>query len=69
MRAIQYFTDEQLNYNRLLTPLQIVQFLEDFRLLYGPQELLERSEQAEACETMLPASQKLDHQIVDPSNR
>lgn len=61
MRAIQYFTDEQLNYNRLLTPLQIVQFLEDFRLLYGPQELLERSEQAEVCETMLPPSQKLDH--------
>ena len=35
MRAIQYFTDEQLAYNRQLTPTQIVQFLDDFRMLHG----------------------------------
>ena len=49
MRAIQYFTDAQLAYNRQLTSTQIVEFLEAFRLLHGhahapdpiPQKMLE----------------------------
>lgn len=34
-RPVQYFTDEQLERGRNMTPEQILQFLEDFRLLHG----------------------------------
>ncbi len=35
MKATQYFSDEYLQHCRDLTPDQITQFLEDFRLLHG----------------------------------
>lgn len=35
MKAVQHFTDEQLRYGRSLTPEQVVQFLDDFRILHG----------------------------------
>jgi len=35
MKAVQHLTDEQLRYARSLTPEQVVQFLEDFRLLHA----------------------------------
>ena len=35
MKAVQHFSDEQLRYGRGLTPEQVVQFLEDFRLLHA----------------------------------
>lgn len=35
MKALQEFSDEQLHYASALTPDQIVQFLEDFRLLHA----------------------------------
>ena len=33
MKAVQYFTDEYLEHCRKLTPTQIAQFLEDYRLM------------------------------------
>ncbi len=38
-RAVQYFTDEDLERARELTPTQIARFVEEFRLLYGLREL------------------------------
>ncbi|MGH8221444.1 MAG: CopG family antitoxin [Woeseiaceae bacterium] len=35
MRAVQYFSDEQLAQGRRMKPAQILQFLEDFRELHG----------------------------------
>lgn len=35
MRALQRFSDEYLEQSRRLRPLEIVRFLEDFRLLHG----------------------------------
>jgi predicted DNA binding CopG/RHH family protein len=37
MRPVQYFSDEYLEQCRSMTPEQIVQFLEDFRILHQPQ--------------------------------
>ena len=37
-RTIQYFSDEYLEYCRKLTPEQILQFLEDYRLLHASQQ-------------------------------
>ena len=37
-QALQYFSDEALERARDLTPTQIAQFLEEFRLLYGLKE-------------------------------
>lgn len=34
-RAIQLFTDQQLEHSRSLSKTQIAQFLEEFRILYG----------------------------------
>lgn len=39
MKAVQEFSDEQLRYAGTLTPEQIVQFLEDFRLLHAGRAL------------------------------
>lgn len=38
-RALQYFTDEDLERARALTATQIARFLEEFRRLYGLREL------------------------------
>ncbi len=35
MKAIQYFTDEYLEQCKRMTHIQILQFLEDFRLLHS----------------------------------
>ncbi len=35
MKSVQYFSDEYLNQCKALSPEQIVQFLEDFRLIHG----------------------------------
>ena len=35
MRPVQYFTDEYLEQCRQMTPQQILQFLEEFRLLFA----------------------------------
>lgn len=35
MRPVQYFTDEYLAQCQQMTPIQILQFLEDFRLLFA----------------------------------
>ncbi len=37
-RPVQYFSSEYLENCRQMTALQIVQFLEDYRTLMGPQE-------------------------------
>lgn len=37
MRPVQYFTDEYLEQCKLMTPEQILQFLEEFRLLFAAQ--------------------------------
>lgn len=34
-RPIQYFSDEYLERCKLMTPMQIIQFEEDFRVLLG----------------------------------
>lgn len=39
MRAVQHFTDEQLRHGRSLTPEQVVEFLDDFRVLHGGRAL------------------------------
>ena len=38
-QTLQYFSDEALERARDLTPTQIAQFLEEFRLLYGLKEV------------------------------
>lgn len=38
IKAIQYFTPEYLERCKQMTPLQILQFLEEFRLLIGSQK-------------------------------
>lgn len=35
MRPVQYFTDEYLEQCKQMTPEQILQFLEEFRLLFA----------------------------------
>lgn len=35
MKPIQYFSDEQLAHGRRMKPEQILQFLEDFRVLHA----------------------------------
>lgn len=37
MRPVQYFTDEYLEQCKQMTPEQILQFLEDFRLMFAAQ--------------------------------
>jgi predicted DNA binding CopG/RHH family protein len=39
MKAVQEFSDEQLQYASALTPEQTVQFLDDFRLLHAGRAL------------------------------
>ncbi len=38
-RALQYFSPEALERARDLTPLEIAEFLEEYRLLYGLREV------------------------------
>ena len=38
-RTVQYFSDEALERARNLTPTQLAQLLEEFRLLYGLKEV------------------------------
>lgn len=38
MRPVQYFTDEYLEQCKKMTPKQILEFLEDFRLLNSPED-------------------------------
>ena len=37
-RAVQYFTPEQLEHGKSLTPTQIAEFLEEFRLIHGEKD-------------------------------
>jgi predicted DNA binding CopG/RHH family protein len=37
MKALQYFSQENLKLNRDLSPDQVLQFLDDFRRLHGSQ--------------------------------
>jgi hypothetical protein len=43
-RPVQYFSDEYLEQCKALTPQQIVEFLEDFRLAFANQENREKKE-------------------------
>ena len=36
MRPLQYFSDDYLEQSRKIPPQQILQFLEDFRLMHAP---------------------------------
>ena len=38
VRAVQYFTPEQLEYGKSLTSTQIAEFLEEFRLIHGEKD-------------------------------
>jgi len=42
MKTIQYFSDEYLERCKQMSTTDIINFLEDFRLLYGEQEGAER---------------------------
>ncbi len=41
-RPIQYFSPEYLEQCKALTPQQIVEFLEDFRLAFAAQQSMEK---------------------------
>ncbi len=47
MRPVQYFTTEYLERCRVLTPDQIIRFLDEFRQLHGPALLAEREREIE----------------------
>ena len=42
-RAVQYFSDEALERGKKLTPMQVVQFLDDFRKLHSGSAGAEKS--------------------------
>lgn len=47
MRPVQYFTDEYLERCKQMTPEQILQFLEEFRLLFAAKAAEDRTLTAE----------------------
>jgi hypothetical protein len=55
MRPVQYFTPEYLEQCKQMTPGQILQFLEEFRLLFAATAAAERLQQQPAPPTATPA--------------
>lgn len=44
MKTVQYFTPEYLQRCQQMSPLEILQFLEDFRLLFAAQAAPQKTE-------------------------
>ena len=42
-KTLQYFSDDYLNASKQLTPEQILQFLDDFRVLHGTKQIKSKS--------------------------